>query len=239
MNFKNMIYLLGASGDIGINLSSYFKKKDIEFISVTRKASKHNIGFNDFLKEISNKEDVLVINSAKLSKEDLNLFTDSAPSCTRIIHISSVAVYGNSNFSNIISPINSYGHIKIMEEKILGQLFSVFIIRLSNIYGGNPETSGALKLYNSNKLNYIDIDENNNELIRDYIEAEKFANVVYDNLDFVKSKIINVSSGIGMTLSDFFYLNNIDISNIKRKLFDSKSVIKKSVIDNNFVINKI
>jgi len=234
-----MIYLLGANGDIGINISSNFKKKDVEFISVTRKPSKDNIGFNDFLKEISNKKDVLVINSAKLSLEDLNLFTISAPSCTRVVHISSVAVYGNSNFSNIVSPINSYGNFKVMEEKKLNQFFSTFIIRLSNIYGGNPETSGAMKLYNSNKLNYIEVDEKNNELIRDYIEIEKFINVVYKNLDFVNTKIINVSSGFGITLTDFFYLNNINISNIKRKLFDRKTVIEKSIIDNNFVSNKI
>lgn len=232
-----MIYLLGASGDIGINISNYLKKNDIQFIAVTRKFSKHSLSFSIFLKIIKRQKNILVINSAKLSVGDLNLFIDSAASCTRIIHISSVAVYGNSNISNLVLPINDYGHLKVMEEKILSHNFKVFIIRLSNIFGGNPETSGVMKLYNSNKLNYIEIDENNNELIRDYIKAEIFLNVIYENLNFINTKIINVSSGIGITLSDFFHLKNIDVSKVKRKLFDSKTVIKISIIDKNFISN--
>ena len=189
------------------------------------------------MKIIKKQKNILVINSAKLSVKDLNLFINSASSCTRIIHISSVSVYGNSNFSNSVSPINSYGKLKVMEENILKLNFKVFIIRLSNIFGGNPETSGVLKLYNSNKLIYIDVDENNNEMIRDYVEAKILLNVIYENLNFMNTKIINVSSGIGITLSDFFLSKNFCVTKIKRKLFDSNIVIKKSIIDNNFMSN--
>jgi len=234
-----MIYLLGASGDIGINISNYFNIKGIEYIGVNRKPSKNNIGFINFLKIISRQKNILVINSAKLCIEDLNLFVDSAGFCTRIIHISSVAVYGNSNLSNVVLPINNYGLIKVREEEILKHNFKVFIIRLSNIYGGSPETSGVLKLYNSNNLNYIDIDKNGNEIIRDYIQAQIFLNSICENLNFVNTEVINISSGIGITLSAFFYLNNIDISNVKRKLFDSDSIIKESIIDNFFRSNEI
>lgn len=229
-----MIYLLGASGDIGINIARYLGQKSIQFISVSRNSSDCTLGFNDFLKIINLQKNILVINSAKLSVEDLSLFADSASSCTKIIHISSVAVYGNSNFINRVSPINDYGHLKVLEEEILTRSFEVFIIRLSNIFGGNPETSGVLKLYNSNKLRYIEVDENSNELLRDYIEVNIFLNVVYENLGFTNTTKVNVSSGIGLTLTEFFHSRNIDISKVKRKLFNSKIVIKESIVDSKF-----
>lgn len=232
-----MIYLLGANGNIGINISKYLKKKGVKLIGVTRVPMPNKTCYKDFLDIISKKNNSIVINAAILSDNDLKLFINSVPKCTKIIHISSVAVYGNTNLLNKVSPINNYGYLKVKEEEFFLHNFTVFIIRLSNIFGGTPETSGVLKLYNSGKLKFIEVDEENNELIRDFVNIDLLLEEIYDNLYFSKSNIVNVSSGVGMKTSDFFYNLNLNISNIKRQLYDRKNVIKLSIIDSNYKSN--
>ena len=226
-----MIYLLGANGNIGINISKYLNEKGVKFVGITRVPTPNNSCYKEFLDIISKKNNSTVINAAILSAFDLKMFINSVPKCTKIIHISSVAVYGNTNLLNKVSPINSYGYLKVKEEEFFLHNFTVFIIRLSNIYGGIPETSGVLKLYNSGKLKFIEVDEENNELIRDFVNIDLLLEQIYNNLYFLKNNIVNVSSGVGMKSSEFFYSLNLDISNIKRQLYDAKNVIKSSIID--------
>jgi nucleoside-diphosphate-sugar epimerase len=131
-----------------------------------------------------------------------------------------------------VSPINKYGHRKVVEESFFKNNFSVLIIRLSNIYGGNPETSGVLNAYYAGNLNYIETSENKSELLRDYVSITELFTAICDNLDFSNTEIINVSTGIGMTSTDFFSTLNLDISSVKRRFYNAKTVIKISIIDN-------
>ena len=112
----------------------------------------------------------------------------------------------------------------------------MFIIRLSNIYGGTPETSGVLNSYYSGNLNYIEISENKTELIRDYVPIDKLFKAIYDNLNFLNTQVINVSTGIGMTSTEFFSSANLDVTKFKRQLYNRNDVIKISIIDNNYKI---
>ena len=231
-----MMYLLGANGNIGTNLSNFFRSKGISYKGVSKLSSKNTICFISFLKILTENKNILIINVAKFNDTDLNLLKKSAKKCTRIIHISSVAVYGNCNLSNIVSPINKYGRRKVLEESFFRNNFSVFIIRLSNIYGGTPETSGVLNSYYSGNLNYIEISENKTELIRDYVPIDKLFKAIYDNLNFLNTQVINVSTGIGMTSTEFFSSANLDVTKFKRQLYNRNDVIKISIIDNNYKI---
>ena len=110
----------------------------------------------------------------------------------------------------------------------------MLILRLSNVYGGFPETSPILNLYNSGKLKFIEVDNNNNELIRDFISINTLLLFIYKNLNFANSNILNISSGNGTKVSDFLKSQNINISNIKRKVYNKNETIKISIIDKNY-----
>jgi dTDP-4-dehydrorhamnose reductase len=231
-----MIYILGIKGKIASNLSVFLTEKEIKFIGVSRKESNNNISFNSFLRNISKEQNCLVINAANLSIEDFETFVKSIKKnkYARIIHISSVSVYGNSNNSNQILPINNYGLLNLKKENYLKKINRVLILRLSNVYGGFPETSPILNLYNSGKLKFIEVDNNNNELIRDFISINILLLSIYKNLNFGKSNILNISSGNGTKISDFLKLQNINILNIRRKVYNKNETIKISIIDKNY-----
>ena len=229
-----MIYLLGAKGKIGTNIARFLFENKVNFVRVTKENNKESISFNTFIKTAQFQKNILIINAAILNRYDLSSLVKSFEKNTRIIHISSVSVYGNTILSNNIKPINSYGHFKVSEENILKEKFKICIIRLANIYGGSPETSGVLDLYKSKKLKYIEIDNDNNELIRDYVHVNNLLFFIYNNLNFKKSQIVNISTGEGMSSSEFFKSQKINLKNLKRRLYDKKQTIKISVIDHSF-----
>ena len=138
-----MIYLLGAHGKIGKNIFNFLVSKKIIFKGVTKEPCVDTLSFNQFLNTAPFEKNVLIINSAILNENDMNLLIDSFSNQTKMIHISSVSVYGNTILSNKIAPINNYGNFKVREEKILKKNFTICIIRLANIFGGKPETSGC------------------------------------------------------------------------------------------------
>ena len=80
---------------------------------------------------------------------------------------------------------------------------------IGKYFGGNPETSGVLGLISSGNLNFIEVDDDNNELIRDYVHIDNLLTFILNNLNFNKSQIVNISSGKGMTSSDFFEKINL------------------------------
>jgi dTDP-4-dehydrorhamnose reductase len=229
-----MIYLLGAKGKIGTNIAGFLSKNNITFIKVTKEKNNESVSFNTFINTAQSQKNILIINAAILNKADINSLTKSFKKNVRIIHISSVSVYGNSNLSNAVKPINSYGRFKVSEENTLKENFKICIVRLANIYGGSPETSGVSEMYKSKKLKYIEIDNENNELIRDYVHVNDLLFFIYNNLNFKKSQIVNISTGLGMSSSEFFKTQKFKLKNFKKKLFDKKQTIKISVIDHKY-----
>ena len=230
-----MIYLLGAHGRIGKNILNFLVSKKIIFNAVTKKGGSDTLSFNEFLSIAPFKKNILIINSAILNDTDLNLLNNSFSNHTRMIHISSVSVYGNTILSNKILPINDYGFFKLREEKKLRKNFNICIIRLANIFGGNPETSGVLGLISSGNLCFIEVDENRNELIRDYVHIDNLLNFILNNLNFNKSKIVNISNGKGMTSSDFFEKINLKNIDAKKITYDKSKTIKVSIVDPSYI----
>ena len=232
-----MLYLLGSNGRIGKNISKFFDFKGLNFIKVTRKKYNNSLCFDEFIDIVT--EDNIIINAATMNEIDLDLFIKNVPPSNKVIHISSVAVYGNTNYSNIPNPINNYGKFKLNEENLLLSKFKSCVIRLANIYGGDPETSGVLELIEKEKFKYIEVDENNDELIRDYVHIELLLNYLIENLNFKKSHTVNISSGTGITLSEFLTVNNLKTTNSIRKTYNKKETIKTSIIDPQFKKFKI
>ena len=100
-----MVYLLGANGKIGKNILNFLVSKKITFKAVTREACSGTLSFNQFLLTAPFEKNILIINSAILIN-DMNLLIDSFSNQTKMIHMSSVSVYGNTILSNKIAPIN-------------------------------------------------------------------------------------------------------------------------------------
>ncbi|MDB4127744.1 hypothetical protein N9594_01190 [bacterium] len=225
---------MGGEGKIGQNIGRFLERQGIDFTSVARKSASSSISFSSFIQIVKSNDSRLVINAGRLSCKNVFEFRDNAHKSTKIIHISSVAVYGNSVYSNIVAPINQYGKWKALEEKLFVSRFSVYVIRLANIYGGEPETSGALGLYKEGKLEFFEVDEKGRGLVRDYIDIESFLSRLYVGLKNHERKIVNSSSGIGQTLSEFLSLRGIDISNLEEVKYDKGTSIRESIIDNNY-----
>jgi nucleoside-diphosphate-sugar epimerase len=212
---------------------------NIPFKEVTRNGNSGTLSFQEFVLEINGSENVLVVQAAKLSKEDILSVSSVIHPNARLILISSVAVYGNSVLSNKIAPINKYGLDKLFEEYTFLSSTKCYVLRLANIYGGSPETSGVLSLYNEGRLDFIEIDGNQNELMRDYVRVEHFLLKLKLALSFNQNTIVNVSSGIGLSIKEFFSLLYIETAGIKRRQISEEGVILKSVIDQSFIKSHI
>ena len=114
----------------------------------------------------------------------LNLSLNNSKKSFRLIHISTVSVYGTVKFcdeKSTLNPETTYAMAKAFSEKILSENFKarqLVILRLPNLYGFKQEKglfSYLLKSYRSNqKLQF----NNNGALIRSYIHAEDCSEII-------------------------------------------------------------
>lgn len=224
-----MIFLIGATGKIGLNIAAELNRLNISFTCVTRSGGRKAWSFERLLDEIKDFEQAIIINAATLAFNNLKILLGKIRPKTKIIHVSSVSVYGNSTPPNIVNPINSYGEKKLFEEREIMKHDNYVIIRLANIYGGSPETSGALSLYHTSSLQFVETDPHGDELIRDYVGIEKFLTCVINGLSIRSSCIINVSSGEGLTLTEFFKSQGLDISNLARVVCNNDTILESVI----------
>lgn len=224
-----MIFLIGADGKIGLNIGAEMNRLKIQFTRVTRTGSESALSFDELLVAIKGFEDAVIINAATLSLKLLKTLLGKVKPKTKIIHISSVSIYGNSTPPNIVNPVNAYGEKKLLEEKEILQYNNFIIVRLANIFGGVPETAGVLTMYQNSRLKFIETDPHGNELVRDYVSIEKFLAFIVQSINIKTSCIINVSSGTGLTLTEFCTNQGIDISHLP-KVVCGDYTISESVI---------
>lgn len=103
----------------------------------------------------------------------------------RLIHISTVSVYGSANFcdeNSKLNPETPYAMAKAYSERILIENFNekdLVILRLPNLYGFNQQKgifAYLLKSYATDrKLNF----NNNGKLYRSYIHADDCSAIIY------------------------------------------------------------
>lgn len=151
----------------------------------------------------------------------------------RLIHISSVAVYGSANKCNEKSPLNpetNYATAKAFAEKTLleNSIENLIVLRLSNLYGSHQlqgVLSYLLKSYFSDRILKFN---NDGSLTRSFMHVEDCANLIVEIVKHRNLKgIFNVKGDETFSLKDL-----IDEFERKYKLVFQKHFEQVSPLEN-------
>ena len=176
-----------------------------------------------------------------------NLVKAMSEKTNRLIHISTVSVYGSADNCNEKSPLNpetEYATTKVFAEQILLENYNqkqLTILRLSNLYGSRQMKgifAYLLRSYNSDrKLNF----NNNGNLTRSFMHVEDCADMIVEVIKNTKlTGIYNIKGNETYSVKDLVkqfenhfnvvfeksFSNRLPWENIK-KLDDSK--LKSSI----------
>tara|TARA_Y100001936_G_C16066397_1_gene667537 strand:- start:728 stop:1573 length:846 start_codon:yes stop_codon:yes gene_type:complete len=208
------ILVIGGSGFLGSNIVKIFQEFGYQNIvcgdivkNPELKCSFKNIDLlsgNELKRDLS--EFDLIINCTgqitepfnicfRLNSDGIDNLLESINKKVRLIHISTVAVYGSSKFCDEKSPLNpetNYATAKAFAEKKIMRRFGeeqFTILRLSNLYGTNQLKGISTYLINSYKSDKRLIFNNNGNLVRSYIH-------VYDCVKLICEIVKNDLLGI-------------------------------------------
>jgi dTDP-4-dehydrorhamnose reductase len=173
------ILVLGKNGQLGQEIISFFKKKNIKIISLN--SSQCNLENKNFINKLKKIKVNIIINCAAYTKVDLAEIKKKK--CNRInnIAVGKIAQFCNKNkitffhfstdyvFGNMSkpitenskkNPINFYGKTKLLgERKIINSKCNYIIIRTSGVYSNQSENfpNKIIELIKKkNELNVID-----------------------------------------------------------------------------------
>ena len=227
-NLKKKILITGGSGFIGSIIREKLKNLNFETVSIGRSINENvRINLNDSkLKNILNDFQPEIIchlasgsnitraeedkereskNTVTAMKFLLSSLKEVGLGKTKIIYLSSQAVYGNPDIlpvseSCIVSPVTHYGHCKkLVEDLIIESGFDYVIFRVSSVYGKGQDytKSGAIaKFINKMQTYAAPVVFNSNELFSDFIYVEDVASAVLKAINSdIKNKIFNLGSG--------------------------------------------
>lgn len=208
------ILVIGGSGFLGSNIVNIFQEFGFQnivcgdiFKNPELKCSFKKIDLlsgNELTKDLS--EFDLIINCTgqitepfnicfRLNSDGIDNLLESINKKVRLIHISTVAVYGSSKFCDEKSPLNpetNYATAKAFAEKKIMRRCGeeqFTILRLSNLYGSNQLKGIAAYLINSYKSDKSLVFNNNGNLVRSYIH-------VYDCVKLICEIVKNDLFGI-------------------------------------------
>ena len=220
---KKDIFLFGASGFLGKNISSFLSKRDIPFHTITRQEC--DARYSENIERILDKSEdgeLCIINAAAVSKAANNTYESfldniaighafyAAAQNIRIasfIHISSFDVYGNAPQNPItensrLAPDTWYGLAKVAVEHIFAMSPSLknalTILRMPGIYALNDTDSKSIVARLSEKIQNRQtiMLENKGKSLRDYVNAEDVARIVEYILRTGKNYgTVNVATG--------------------------------------------
>jgi len=181
-----------------------------------------------------NKKKVNYMNGGKkIINNSLNIIKENE--ITKVIYLSSMAVYGNQNKTftekTKIKPNTIYGELKVISENIVKKRsknnYKYLIFRLSQIYGKNIKSSWVHKFFNDTKTGKILTIFGNGKQKRDLLHIDDLLNLICKSLRFSKSSIYNVCS------EKVYSLNEV------LKIFKSKFQYGKAINPKNEVLNII
>ena len=199
------VLIIGSNGLLGSSLLKRFYESDFDVGTVNRKPSKKPaINFSEHIADINDlhsldnviKNYQYIINCTgqltNPSGESLSQSTEGISNiCSvikkynrKLIHISSVSVYGSSTFKEEESSLNPetvYGAFKSFSEFIvLNSNIDAAILRVSNLYGPNQE-KGLLSYMVSSYLNGKTLLEFNNDgsLTRYFLHVDDLAEIIF------------------------------------------------------------
>ena len=178
---------------------------------------------------------------------DFDLLLRRALECqvSRVIHLSSGSVYGESNGyskeTSDLKPVNSYGRQKLLEEESIRKVFGgkspILALRISNVYGDrtfqdfiNRCIEAAFK---SNSLEVF----SNGTLHRDFLYVENLIQIVGELLDTKLNagiEYLNISSGTRVSIAEVItQISHILSIEIKQLVVSKPSgVVQNSLLDN-------
>jgi UDP-glucose 4-epimerase len=259
-----MILILGGTGFIGQNLtaSQSFLSEKILLLHREKSKTSHqsasnitNITYMDFLLEfeeyMSEVNLIIYLLPPKIKIKE-QIFLDSIinnnyhTNNSKIVYISSSAVYGSTHLSIIneasdLNPISKYGKDKLDEEKKIinsskNKHFNYTILRPSNIIGEYQKDSFLSKIFSSHKNNQKFEIFGSGEIIRDYLPVGSLIDAIIKVKNDSKNsnnKIFNVGSGLAIKTIDFVNLVEgscnfkLDVHNIPIP----KNHVKSCVLD--------
>lgn len=137
-----------------------------------------------------------------------HIVAHSRKSC-RIIHLSSIAVYGKSTKQAPIketatcAPNTPNGQANLLAEKIINQRTNSLILRVPQLYGDDIQKYAVGAIYNKLKQNEpIEITDNG-ELYRDFIHIKELVKLVESQISKPTVGTYNLGTGQNMTLYSF------------------------------------
>tara|TARA_Y100000590_G_C15626178_1_gene979437 strand:- start:268 stop:1134 length:867 start_codon:yes stop_codon:yes gene_type:complete len=199
------ILVIGGSGFLGSNIINIFQEFGVNNITCGDivKNTDLNCSFikidllnsSDLFKDLSGFD--LIINCTgqitdpfnlcfKLNSEGIDNLLESIDSRVRIIHISTVAVYGSSEFcdeNSSLNPETNYAVAKAFAEKKIIKSCNekqFVILRLSNLYGFNQTKGISAYIIDSYKSDKKLVFNNNGDLIRSYIHVYDCVKIIYE-----------------------------------------------------------
>ena len=208
------ILIIGASGFLGQAIVKKLLNEGLEFgtlsrnpLNLSKKIIKHSADIMD-AKEIEliiSKYEVIIncagqitnpIHQCLIQNTDgiRNIVKAVKKHKKKLIHFSSVGVYGSSEYvdeNSTLNPETVYGCIKYFAESIISQdLKDSLILRVSNIYGSNQKKGITHYIAKQYSLNNKKIFFNNNgQMLRYYLDVDDLANIIY--------RLINTKNAVG------------------------------------------
>ena len=239
------IGITGASGFIGKSLTSFFKKKRIKFLVIKSRLNK----IEDLKKEITllPKLDFVFHLAGSFQGEWKSLYKNNFittknllsclnPKITRIIFTSTGSVYGNSGEYGVdenfgCNPVDDYGKIKLMSEKLVNDFGNYIIFRLPSVYG-NGNNKGVIYHWQNSIAAGKTLKVGDNGLsYRSFLHINDLISIFHLSIKIDKSSIYNLSENKSFSMIELASIiskdkkDNIDF-------FKSNNLLKSMVLKN-------
>lgn len=239
------IGITGSSGFIGKSMIKFFKKEGITLITLR---SRLNI-IEEIKNEISELPELDIVfhlagsfqGDWKSLYENNFIATKNLLSClnseiTRVVFTSSGSVYGNSGESGVdetfeCNPVDDYGRIKLMTEKLLSRYGNYLIFRLPSVYGNGNDKGVIFHWKNSIREQKKLMVGDNGFSVRSFLNVNDLVSIFLLSLKIKRSTIYNLAENKSYSMIDLARI--ITLGNDENiEFFKSNNLLKSMVLKN-------